>query len=349
MDRRAFLKNLGLFTAWYGIHAGVGAGLIGKVLHEKYRNDTFGIYENLDDNVDFMEASQLGLRMDRLMEQFPKEDMDSTQEDLINWTIEVLPFFSYEDAIDKVRVPDAVFYSPFNGNQHFHVSGRSNCEDWAVLNYRFANEHSSWYGKATMLGTLVHELVHVQQGQLCDEDEGAPRESIENTAQIVMLEVLAAMANDNNYDAARVLVEELRYFGMGTAKSIALRNDREYLFDYLFTQIHDYDEVRAAQRDKSKRQWAPRMDELEWILQTYVETPMNIMFNSINNDKDIYGLALPDTMLSYEEIEENKKYKIVTTARYFRLDDLAYFLDHAEDMVPDIIERYKIESRGTGQ
>lgn len=266
----------------------------------------FGIYVNADDRLDFDEAAALALRLDRLAQQIEKTgwEPEANEATFNAWVYELLPMYSYEGAVGRTNIPDQVMPVRWiEGMSHNHIGGRSDCNKTAAINYRYFNPTSHWYQDKTWIATLAHELAHTQQ--LVSTCAVYDSERIENTAQIVAWEVLAGLANAGNRDAAYTLIFELRNTAMRAASAQGNVDD-------LYGQIYDDNEL--ARWHKAQRFWGDRPDELQDILTKYAQQPLDIAF-TYRNTGTVHLLALS------------------TADKTLDIDDLTYFLSHAESLV----------------
>ena len=204
MSRRTALK--------WGL-LGVETVVLGKAINflsgARY-DSTFKIeFDGNQDKLSFNECAQLAKRFDRIYDSLPESRPSMTQKDLLKWAVEVIPMFEYEGFVAPARWPEKDeigFYAFASGSDHNHILGRSNCDSYAILNYRVANEHSSWFQDDDTITAFIHELAHVQQGSECAQPTGR----VENTAQIMTLEVASALVNQGNMEVLPSLVSEIR-------------------------------------------------------------------------------------------------------------------------------------------
>ena len=179
-----------------------------------------GILVDQDETLNFKEASDLALRFHTLVEKLEDENWQlyATPTTIDLWALELLGMFPYEGAVIQTQVPQILEATPWiDGGSHNHVGGRSNCETYAVLNFRYVNPVSEWYKSKTWPITIAHELAHVQQGhRVCFN---ADRDLVENTAQIVAWEVMSSLANSGNQDALKIMIYEMRSVALGSARA----------------------------------------------------------------------------------------------------------------------------------
>lgn len=129
--RRQFCELLGI---------GGGALIAGKILGERKTDPTFKIeFDPYDEFMSFQECSQLAKRMDTLYDTLPEYKPKMTKEDLLKWAVEMIPMFEYEGLVSQAQWPpkDGVGFMIFpDGDPHNHVAGRSDCANYAGLNFR---------------------------------------------------------------------------------------------------------------------------------------------------------------------------------------------------------------------
>mgnify|MGYP001559671911 CR=1 FL=1 len=324
--RRQFLYLMGI---------GGGALLAGAILKPKKDYDpTFKIdFDQYDEFLSFNECSQLAQRMDNLFDKLPEYKSPMTKDDLIEWTIEMTPMFEYEGIVSQAKWPpkDGIGFILFqDGDSHNHIAGRSDCANYAGLNLRFANEHSSWYQDEDAPFTLLHELAHIQQGQyICAT---ADRDLVENSAQIAALEVAAALVNQGNKELLTPLVSELRGMAISATYAAALRTNQLNRFIEFRSKLSPgaFADARFA---KARRRWSENPIELMTILDRYNVTPLLMISNAIrNDDSEIKGLAFPP-------VTENRgNYFALGRSVPIKLNDLQYFLSHAEGLVAEVAD-----------
>ena len=320
-NRREFLKGSAIVA---------GGALLTAIVERERRIDPVFRVELDSDNteVSFEEASQLAHRFDRLADQIDRNggyDPLLTRDDLALWAVEVIPMFEYEGAVDRAVYPSDVGFVIFeDGRRHTQVLGISDCDEYAYLNFRVINPHSSWYRIDDAIPAIVHELAHVQQGNVCDT---AGVELIENSAQVVTWEILAALANSGNKEACFALVGAMR----GTSLSIAMSQDSGTGFiryANLRRQL-DHGGVGDARLDRLLRRYRSDRNGVGEILRRYNEHPMSMMIRGYReNNGRVPGLAINKRF-----IESSCSWRQVPEVVDFPIDDFLYFMGHAEEMV----------------
>ncbi|MBI5357207.1 hypothetical protein HZB78_06385 [Candidatus Collierbacteria bacterium] len=323
--RRQFLYLLGI---------GGGALAVERILGKKEIDPVFKIeFDKYNEFLSFNECSQLAVRMDNLYDSLPEYKSSMTKQDLLEWAVEMIPMFEYEGIVPRARWPreEGIGFLAFpDGDSHNHVAGRSDCANYAGLNLRFANEHSAWYESDDAPFTLLHELAHIQQGQdICSTFD---RSSVENSAQIAGLEVGAAMVNQGNKEMMVPLVSELRGMAISAAYAAAIRTNRVEEFIDFRAKLSPgaFADARFA---KARRRWSNNPVELMTILDRYNVTPLLMISNAIRlNNAEIKGLAFPPV---YDSDWANY-YTSNSRPIPIKLNDLSYFLEHAEAMAKDM-------------
>lgn len=334
MERESTIQPTGFTRRQFFELVGIGAGALvaERILGGKHLDPTFKIeFDQYDEFMSFNECSQLASRMDKLYDKLPEYKPSMTQTDLLEWAVEMIPMFEYEGIVSQAKWPPKSGVNFFlfpDGDSHNHVAGRSDCANYAGLNLRFANEHSAWYESDDAPFTLLHELAHVQQGQyICAT---ADRDLVENSAQIAALEVGAAMVNQGNKEIFTPLVSELRGMAISATYAAAIRTKQvDRFIDFRSTLSPGaFADARFA---KSRRRWSSDPVELMTILDRYNVTPILMVSNAIrHNNDEIEGLAFPPN-----SSERTGNYYNLSP-RPIKLNDLDYFLDHAEDMAKEM-------------
>lgn len=117
--------------------------------------------------------------------------MESNNAWMAEYTRLIVPYMLYERATPRPIYPDSAGSIPFQGITSFHVAGRMLPGDNTILlNERFWLD-SKWNDQRRALGTLVHELVHVQRGAYIQGTSA----QLESATSIATVEVLAGMCN----------------------------------------------------------------------------------------------------------------------------------------------------------
>ncbi len=329
------IRDTGLTRRQFLELAGIGAGaflaetILGKNLDRK--DKVFKIdFDNFDEFLSFKECSQLAIRMDKLYDKLPEYKPSMTQQDLLEWAVEMIPMFEYEGIVSQAKWPQQSgidFFIFPDGDSDNHVAGRSDCANYTALNIRFANPHSSWYQDEDAPFTLLHELAHIQQGQeVCAT---ADRDLVENSAQIAAIEVASALVNQGNKELLTPLVSELRGMAISAAYAAALRTNQTEAFIELRSKLSPgaFSDARFA---KSQRRWSEDPGNLMQILDRYNVVPLLMISNAIRlHDSKIEGLAFPPIY-----IQNSGNYMIYNSnPEPIKLDDTAYLLTHFEAMI----------------
>jgi hypothetical protein len=327
LSRREFLQLATL--------GGVGFVLGAAEIDRRLRTDsTFKIeFDGDDKSLSFEECSQLAIRMDKLYDKLPEYKPHMTQEDLLAWAMEMIPMFEYEGIVSQSKWPkiEGVNFFLFpDGESDNHVAGRSDCANYTALNVRYANPHSSWYEDDDAPFTLLHELAHIQQGQnICAT---ANRDLVENSAQIGALEVAAALVNAGNKELLVPLISELRGMALSAAYAAALRTNQLDNFIEFRSKLSPgaFADARFA---KQRRRWSSNSSELMTILDRYNVVPLLMISNAIRfNQAEISGLAFPEI-----HMVGSNPFTFHDEPFPIKLDDLAYFLKNAEQLVSESI------------
>lgn len=314
----------------------------------------------------FAQAVNFARRMDALADKFPQEPLVTDQDGqftvamrsfwgyfesndaaLTQLAIEIVPYFEYEDIVSQARYPKVVLWAPMAGFAHNHVLGQANCRPtWGqptavIMNYRYVSPFSYWNDERFPYSAIVHELAHIQG--LC-----GPYWDTESATQVAAIEVMAAMANSGDRLATRALVEELTRLAMDYAWSetytVKLRGEPVQHIDRILPAlptlqgsitwerdpalVAQLDAVRRELRpgvqaqsrlDKSMRFWEQRQAQLFSIVVRYGRVPLSYITDGLRTEPPyVFSQSFP-------------KGKV-------QLDDLAYFLAHAEALVDASLE-----------
>lgn len=244
--------------------------------------------------------------------------------DLRAWQAEILPWLVEEGVVAYAAPPKPTwrFHEDENAN---HVLGQSDCGEGLWMNARYVNQASPWYRDVSFLSTFVHELVHSQQGIACDLYE---REKVEATAVVVSLEVMAAMANSGNRAMAEALVDELQAIALGELRYRSLRDKDDSEIESVLDEV-DGDAWDRAERRQRARYWADRPFDRAFVLRAYAHTPYALLVKAVEKGALGEDLALAPISGGYDPTS----YEETFTRPVVRFDDLAYFLEHAEELL----------------
>jgi hypothetical protein len=274
-------------------------------------------------------AAQLAVELDGLLDGVAEPVQPVSNELLIRWTFEILPYFEYEGVTGRAVAPSEVRLTPYlEAMEHSHILGRAYCTEQGggpvEINARVGNPVSSWYGRPGFLATLVHELGHVQGGGLCSGDSA----ELESTTQIVTLEVLASMAAAGNKLALYVVLDELRDMAMGAVHFDALKAGRMSEFRAFAARVYS-DPVEQSRMAKSARRWEHDQGTLREILFKYSKVPMVKVLRGLKKGAGVVeGLRLvatPSYGFSFV-VPDNAPRGLI-------IDDLVYVLEHADELL----------------
>lgn len=248
--------------------------------------------------------------------------------DIENWVTELAPQFVQEGAISQTLLPDDISFKKFNNAQeHNHIGAYASCLGNSIdLNYRMVNPHSSWYNKGRNIKILIHELTHLLlfQYPYCFWTNN---DTMEKTANIVAWEVMASLSNSGNSETIFPLIHNLFWTSFDAAMCIAIREDRLDEFN-IFRKTLNESAVEKAQQEKVIRDYDPY--DLITTTNTYSVQPLITIIKAIKlRNNRISGLALPS------ENPDNPGFK----KDDFEIDDLAYFLAHAEELVDEAVAK----------
>ena len=292
-------------------------------------DDTLGIEIENRKEVTFNELAALSIRLGRVYNAL----------DLLDWRIDPSPEFITglaEEAADQILVEgisdelvipaELNFFHPENAYEINHVFGRTSCIRDIHLNSRFRNPASSLYQDPRIIGTVVHEEIHLVQAGIC---YGASSEIVEATAQLGMLEVLASMAvrGRGNKIAFNAFVMEAYPIADGALMAIALQQNR----------VAEYEKIRSltettaidwAREERFWRDFAGRDAQLAQLLTKYELLPMQLLFQAhLNNYDLVEGLALAPS-LAEDLSHAPDPYR----PRPLAIDDWAYVMKNLEKL-----------------
>lgn len=289
---------------------------------------TFG--QNNESPIPNTQAALLADDLDLILDALPKQQLEINQRTINEWTAEILPYFEYEGIIASAFVPNEVRLTSYvNAMENFHVLGRAYCSSAGggpiEINARVGNPVSAWYGRTSFLATLVHELGHVQGGGLCSDNS----DETESTTQLVTLEVLAAMANGGNKLALYAVLDELRDMLMGAVQYEAMVGKVDGWREFRERVYSTPEEI--ARSEKSARRWRSNRPLLKEILFKYSYVPVQKILKGLPDEK------IPKLMLGEPPWDGWDgaviPYVQPLKPRALAIDDLAYVLDHAEEIL----------------
>ena len=326
--KRRFSVTLVATLALAAGAAVVGAGFAGS--GSQQRSDaTLGIHVDAKPGLSFDETERLLERFSALIDELPPTSSPVRQRDLKLWVREILPWFQTEGVVARVVVPRTLSSRAFTGdgfaNDHLLAAG-SCWFDSVLLNRRVFSPVSSWYGRPDFLATLVHELAHVQG--ICI---GSDTLQVEASAQMAALEVMAAMANDGNEPMAISLLFELRRMCLDALEGEAWGNparqqsvrglDRRVMHNALA-------EARNAQAERYWRGSKERSRQLRDVLNSYAEVPLQRIVAALHTGS-VWNIQLPIN-------DPGRGGSTSGPLKRLRIDDLSYFLAHADAIVEDL-------------
>lgn len=193
---------------------------------------------------------------------------------MAEYTRFIVPYMSYEKATPFAVYPNSIGSVPFGQNQSFHVGGRMLPEDNTVLlNERmFLDER--WNDKRNALGTLVHELVHIQRGAYIIGESA----SLESATSTATMEILAAMCNYGDSLACLTFWDEIEQ--LSRSSLLVQLNDMGVpgLYD-TWARLFWRDQAQQDAYNKAMRFWSEKPGELMELRRKYSLNPwMNVIF-----------------------------------------------------------------------
>jgi hypothetical protein len=237
------------------------------------------------------------------------------------WQAEILPWF-IEEGIVETTAPVKSVWRFHTDDRANHVLGQCDCAGHVWMNARYVNPVSPWFMQASFLATFTHELVHSQQLTACETNA---REKVETTAQIVSLEIMAAMANNGNRVAAYALLDELEGIALSEMRFQSLTDSsKSRRLNRLIRRL--FDPWEMAERQQRWRYWnGPGLPERDFVLRAYAHDPYVLLLKALDTGH-LDGLALQPQFRSYVYPPERYVPRVT-------FNDLRYFLQHAESLV----------------
>ena len=268
------------------------------------------------------EALAFARRLTPLINELPVGKGIQTQQDAYDWTLEMVPYLTYEGVSLAGQLPADIKFFWTSGVRQLHVLGTAYCDsngpvENVYLNLGYANPASSLYGGEDSLWTLLHELIHMQGGTFCS---GAS-EDLEANTQIATAEVAAAMVNRGNVALLRPLLDELRSMALEYVRAWVSEAD----YRVVRGEILGTDPMVVARFEKSSRYWAADPAQLQDLLVKYGAVPFESIWTGVQ-DGGYSRVSVP-----YLIWNETHYYQVVAYGP-LPADDLTYLLTHAEAM-----------------
>jgi hypothetical protein len=296
ISRRKFLQAIGI--GGLAMASGAGDYLLGS------SDIAFPNQDDLEsllatESLTFEKARDLAIRFDKLYDQLPDLGIEINPETTSNWILEVTPFFVENKITTRATVPSKVLIANFDeASAALHTMGASDCKDTLVINARVENPLSSWYKMLDFWGLVVHELAHLQQGQICF-DSGAVQPK-EKSAQIAMIEVLSSMALDGNKIALFSLINELRTMSFGSAWYLAATKGRKAELKQLADKIFA-DPISQGQWRRMNISWKGRESDLFYNLASYSLLPLEAAMKAVKTGEPVQDLQFPVSTLEMDD------------------------------------------------
>ena len=166
---------------------------------------------------------------------------------MLDQVMTIVPYFAYEGINPDPYYPHSVIFVPLQGENAFHLGGQTDCTQRIIVNEKYAKEMQNWE-VYQLLGTLTHELTHMQLGRFCSQTNyGADAETY---TQVATLEVLAAMCNHSVEFACDSFWDEFSYQSASSLR--AKWPDRFY---EMFARMFIRNDMEDQYGDKSWRYW----------------------------------------------------------------------------------------------
>ena len=222
----------------------------------------------------FVETERLIVRLASLEKKLPVQHYAVTPANIRQWENEALPFYKSLGIVPAITSPWPITIEQFTDESriamHDQVLAYAQCMfgGGIVINARQANPHSAWYAPPDFLLTLLHETAHMESA--CGGDTVLD----ESSAQLIALEVDAALVDTGNDQALLSLIDELRTMSIGSLHYMAMADPRladDYV-RFLPTAYPDaLDRASVAARD---RFWESNPEERKGILYRYRYLPV---------------------------------------------------------------------------
>lgn len=225
------------------------------------------------------------------------------------------------EAINITPITIKIVDTRNRGDRYYAVSATTDYRTNTItINSRLVDHRVEWFGFLSLLGTIIHEIIHCYQGYLSDV-VNEQNNLIERTAQIVMLEVLAAMALNSDQLALTSLCYELRQMFMDIAELQSKYEKREDEFSALQKETNHFGAVDQLIARELKRIKGGKYEKLHLV--NYSAEPIEMTYNYYKYNKPIMQLALKQTA----RLRSNW-YEWREDARGVGLSNLCLFLDN---------------------
>lgn len=265
---------------------------------------------------------------DAYYQMIPKIEFKINQRSLIKLVDELVPQFEKQGFITTANYPVRAELRDYDiAAKHIGLLGSSNCTDRISINDRLQNQFSAWNmddPESVFFTVVGHEIGHLQQSGLCPTGFILNVNEVtiaENSAQLMMYEVVSGLALQGNPIAARALFRELRDNARDSALAIALENnDLEG-----FKKKANLSPLEEARIDKLLRD-VPRERIID-IYYRYARGPFRLFFSSLPNE-----FQRSDLLIQQEAINIGSSWNFVWVYedRVAKFDDFAYFLENAQ-------------------
>ncbi len=187
----------------------------------------------------------------------------------LNYTLRIVPLFSYEGIVNHPVYPAAVLFAPFPGDSAYVVLGRAAPWNSVVfLNWRYT-EDGTMSDEADALGTLTHELIHVQGGIF----SGGTSEELEAATAAATTEVLAALCNFGDRIACTAFLDSVQ----DGVRAVLIRDLQMYHAEWAwqaYANLFMRNETERLVSAKALRYWASDPAARQAIIQKYGVVPL---------------------------------------------------------------------------
>ena len=199
---------------------------------------------------------------------------------LADYSTRIVPYFLRE-RVGQGIYPDYIVVRPWLGDKSFNVGGQAECgydttlgRDICIvwINSRYFDD-PAWQDSRDILGTFIHELVHIQGGNFINPEGGTWAEKsaiLESNTSAVTLEVLAAMCQYGDELSCKTFWRELEALARQSLRARLHGDEWAYnLFSNIFLR-NGIDERIARKND---RYWAGHEYERDEIIEKYGKSP----------------------------------------------------------------------------
>lgn len=189
---------------------------------------------------------------------------------LVDQVRQIVPYLKREGAIaDAASVgiyPGQAYFSPYIGYRSFQVGGSSYPpEDLVFINERYILRDDP--SQATVVGILVHELLHIQDQFFFQPDDILATESVTSAATT---EVLAGMCRAGRKDACQAFWSDIEVMSLSAVEARLSIHKLGWIFDPLMDLL-----FRTQDQSARAEKWEQDFGSQEDVVTKYVSVPWN--------------------------------------------------------------------------